>query len=101
MDRTNTSRLRGILSNAEGPCDRAFDRGRCGLCDRRLSAGAAVEVELDADAGADPDAWLCADCYEFVVAELGVAPTRVFKTGTLRTVVLPVPEAETGPERVE
>lgn len=66
--------------------------GWCGLCDRDLDAddaGGIVAVEMHAESE-DPDAWLCRSCYEYVVGEMGITPTRVFKAGPRRTVVLPI-----------
>lgn len=60
----------------------------CGLCGDQVD-GDPVEVRLDRTRSPDPDAWLCSDCYEHVVGDLGIAPIRVFKTGPRRTVVLP------------
>lgn len=94
MNHRDAAKLGGVLASAERPStDGSSASGVCGLCDRGLAPGNGdriVEVDLRLDESDGPDAWLCRSCYGYVVAELGIAPTRVFKAGRHRTVVLPI-----------
>jgi len=93
MNGRDTTKLGQVL---DGGDDAGESPGWCGLCDCDLSdddTGGIVEVEMRPD-GDDPDAWLCRSCYGYVVREMGIAPTRVFKAGNHRTVVLPIGPGE-------
>lgn len=92
----DATKLGRVLDAAEhtATADRP-ESGWCGLCDRSLAtAEGVVEVTLGSGETGDPDALLCPSCYGYVVAEMGIAPTRVFKAGRHRTVVLPIDPQE-------
>lgn len=93
MDGASVSALGRILAAADGPtAGEHATTGQCGICGYALSTrkGDVVEVELESDDDGPPDAWLCHSCYEAVLGELELSPTRVFKSGPHRRVVLPV-----------
>ena len=92
MHRRDAAKLGRLLAAADPPPAVHDAAGACNLCqcDLVVREGDRI-VEVKLRPGADrPEAWLCRACYGYVVGDLGIAPTRVFKSGRHRSVVLPI-----------
>ncbi|PSQ16128.1 hypothetical protein BRD00_12270 [Halobacteriales archaeon QS_8_69_26] len=92
MTRNDAAKLGQVLAAGERSKGDEGSPGWCGLCDCDLDEGEGgiVAVEMGASEDGEPDAWLCRACYGYVVRKMGITPTRVFKAGRRRIVVLPI-----------
>jgi hypothetical protein len=87
MDSSVAALRRALASAGEASTEDA-PPGTCTLCGRQLSTPdpGVVEVSVPPESG---EVRICPSCYADVVAEPGLAPLRVFKSGPRRQVVLP------------